>query len=146
MDLGTLNWNYASERAIFYTQDLSTNIFKPGDDKTAKVLCSAYRYVAYINLADNTVCIGSPSGMLYIKDLRFTDATAFKTSVNGQQLVYELATPIIIPLGSVAISSLLWVNNIFANSGDILNAEYKRDATTIINQLINRIIALEERG
>jgi hypothetical protein len=38
------------------------------------------------------------------------------------------------------------VNNIWADCGDIISAEYKRDATTIINQLIDRIIALEERS
>ena len=39
--------------------------------------------------------------------------------------------------------TILGINNIWADTGDIQKAEYVRDATTIINQLIARIEALE---
>jgi hypothetical protein len=83
---------------------------------------------------------------MIICNLAYTSASDFKTAMNGVQLVYELATPIEVQLTPTQISSLMGVNNIWADCGDIISAEYKRDATTIINQLIDRIIALEERS
>ena len=41
------------------------------------------------------------------------------------------------------VKSLEGVNNIFADTGNILNAEYVRDTTTIINQILARLDALE---
>ena len=80
---------------------------------------------------------------LAIHDSRFTDATAFKTAMNGVQLVYELATPLTIQLTPTAVKSLLGQNNIWADTGDIDKAEYQRDATTTINDILARLEALE---
>jgi hypothetical protein len=126
VDLGTLTWE--SSDVAFYTLDLSTDIFKPGDFNLAKVMCSIYRYVTYRDFVYSTddaiCCVGSPSGRLYIKDSRFIDATAFKTAMNGVQLVYELATPLTIQLTPTVVKSLEGVNNISADSGDVLGGKY----------------------
>ena len=128
VDLGSLTWIYESSGVRFYTSDLSAVIFKPGDYNLAKVMCSIYRYITYrdfvINTDDAVCCIGSPSGRLYIKDSRFTDASAFKTAMNGVQLVYELTTPITIQLTPTQVKSLLGSNNVWADTGDITDAEY----------------------
>ena len=49
----------------------------------------------------------------------YTDATAFKTAMNGVQLVYELTTPLTIQLTPTAVKSLPGTNNLWADSGDI---------------------------
>lgn len=64
---------------------------------------------------------------------------------NNLQFVYELATPITIQLTPTQVKSLLGVNNVWADTGDVLDAEYIRDMTTIINSLIARIEALENQ-
>ncbi len=57
------------------------------------------------------------------KDL-YESPSAFKTAMNGHQLVYELATPQTIQLTPTAVKSLLGSNNVWANTGDITDAEY----------------------
>jgi hypothetical protein len=46
------------------------------------------------------------------------------TPTVGAQVVYTLSTPIIIPLGNYPISSLVGDNNVFADSGEIIDGEY----------------------
>ena len=65
------------------------------------------------------------------------------TNASDVEICYELATPLTIQLTPTAVKSLLGSNNVWADTGDIDKAEYQRDATTIINQLIARIEALE---
>ena len=67
------------------------------------------------------------------------------TPTTGAEVVYELATPTTIQLTPTQVKSLLGVNNVWADTGDVLDAEYIRDATTIINSLIARIEALENQ-
>jgi len=49
----------------------------------------------------------------------YADADAFKTAMNGVQLVYELATPITYQLTPQQIATLYGTNNIFADSGAV---------------------------
>lgn len=96
----------------------------------------------------NGVYVGS-GGSIKVWDSEYTEGTdvdAWKTARANVELCYYLYTPITYQLTPTQVNSLLGVNNIFADCGDIISAEYKRDATTIINELINRIIALEERS
>ena len=74
-----------------------------------------------------------------------TSESAMKTWLtnNTPQFVVPLATPQTYQLTPTEVKSLLGVNNIFADSGNILNAEYVRDTTTIINQILARLDALE---
>ncbi len=118
VDLGTLNWVF-EDNVRFYTTDIASSVYKPGDYNLAKTICSEYRYVAYMDRADNTIFIGTPSGRLYIADSRFTDATTFKTAMQGVQLCYELATPIIYHLSPDEIKLLSGVNTIWTDGTSI---------------------------
>jgi hypothetical protein len=80
---------------------------------------------------------------IFVRDDRFSDATAFKAAMNGVQLVYELATPIELQLTPTQVKSLKGYNNISANTGNILKVEYIRDLDIVINSLLERIAALE---
>ena len=62
---------------------------------------------------------------------------------NNLQVIYELATPQTYQLTPTQVKSLPGVNNIWADTGNIINAEYVRDTTTIINQILARLDALE---
>ena len=53
-----------------------------------------------------------------IKDTAYTDATQFKNSLSGVNLVYELATPTEIQLDSITLQALLNENNIWCDTGD----------------------------
>ena len=56
---------------------------------------------------------------IYIKDIdKCSDATTFVTAMGNEQIVYELATPITYDLTPVEVTTLLGVNNIWADTGD----------------------------
>ena len=60
---------------------------------------------------------------------------------NNLQFVYELATPLTIQLSPTVVKSLRGMNNVFADSGAILDAEYIRDLTAIINYILEQLNA-----
>lgn len=126
VDLGTLNWRYSSQSLQFFVeyQDFTLKPAAPATtaDK-ANILCSNYKNVARADLINETICI-NPSGNLIVLDNNYTDAATFKTAMDGVQLVYELETPQTYQLTPTQINSLLGVNNIFADTGNILEGEY----------------------
>lgn len=60
------------------------------------------------------------------------------TPTTGAEVVYKLATPQTYNVTPTEIKTLLEINNIFADCGDV-DVEYVRDATSIINWLISQI-------
>ena len=77
----------------------------------------------------------------YGKDIYIYDANQSLT-ISGK-CIYELATPQTIQLTPTEVKSLLATNNVFADTGDILDATYVRNANITINDLIRRIENLE---
>jgi hypothetical protein len=66
----------------------------------------------------NNVINATTCGIV-IKDSRYTDATAFKTAVTGQTLVYELATPQRFQLTPHQIKLLAGYNYITSNAASL---------------------------
>lgn len=96
VDLGTLNWVYNSENTAFHTLGL-TSLIKKGTGIKANIVC--LKYPTYNDgdpltkdkIISSTTVWGQ--GNIVVKDSSYTDATAFKTAMNGVMLIYELATP-----------------------------------------------------
>lgn len=150
VDLGTLDWQYSSIAEKFYASATAlgvkaTDVSTPFNAISSALIAKSYNEID-AKTVDYAIGINPNATQLFARYSSITSASDFITAMNGVQLVYELATPIEIQLTPTQVNSLEGVNNISANSGDIITAEYKRDATTIINELINRIIALEERS
>ena len=149
VDLGDLSWTYYSVQNVFAVNFAGA---KPsGGSFGLDALCSCYAVktdARYQNLPDKSIMVGSnfysyETAAVIVKDTDYTDATAFKTAVTGQKLVYPLATPIEYDLTPQQINSLLGTNNIFANCGAITELKYTRDLNLCINDIIARIEALE---
>lgn len=115
VDLGSLNWKYdiITGHERFRTVDTDTSYIKPV--KTNNVLAKAYSNIYVVNSADSTylhvndksVAIDS-SSIIWVYDTSYTDATTFKTAMQGQYLYYELATYNTITIdGNEEVSSLL---------------------------------------
>ena len=96
VDLGTLNWTYTNDGRGFLGQGLNNYVsLRVG----IRYICQKYiskeiEYDSEIrNMGDKTVGIKS-NGNIFIQDSSYTDATTFKTAMQGVMLYYELAEPI----------------------------------------------------
>lgn len=94
IDLGSLTYtrSNASGTTDYYFFHAQISDMKTHSD----VLTSKYAYNPSGNttaMADKDIITGSQNNYIYIRDDSYTDATTFKTAMNGVKLVYELATP-----------------------------------------------------
>ena len=91
VDLGSLTWEYQSEYTRFRA---SFTGFKPSASQyvSGNILCAKYTTgsMQETQTVNNVIAIGA-SGInyVYIKDTSYTDATAFKESLQGVYLWYE---------------------------------------------------------
>ena len=111
-NIGSLNWSYSSADGWF--QVAHTHKTSQHD-----AMCSCFPVV--YNLGGDFIneSLAVVSGYLAIKDSTFgSDANALKTALNGQMVVYELATPVEIDLTGVQIRALVGENNVFADCGE----------------------------
>lgn len=115
VDLGSLNWKYDTiighER--FRTVDTDTSYIKPA--QTNNSLAKAYSSIyvvnsansTYLHVNDKSIAI-DPSSIIWVYNTSYTDATTFKTAMQGQYLYYELANYNTITIdGNEEVSSLL---------------------------------------
>lgn len=118
VDLGTLTWNYYLSRMYARINNIMVG--------TTKILCSNYKTSQEHSFTVPDGCITAQNGdnAIIIYDSNYTNKDAFKTAMNGVQLVYELATPQTYQLTPTQVSTLLGQNNIFADCGQILEGEY----------------------
>ena len=142
IDLGSLSYTYQTSSnnvPMFtaYPTGITTGVI--GVDKLD---CEAYAHIACINASvatsaqfpNGSVCQSSGGTSIRIRDDAYTDATVFKTAVNGYDLVYPLATPQTYQLTPVQVACLLGQNNVWANCGDIDEVKYKADVQRYIEK------------
>lgn len=88
VDLGTLNWRLLSGNTFWAIPTGRKTLFWNG-------ICPKYFQSTngVANLEDKAWTCNAGSFEMYIRDTAYTDATAFKASLDGVMLVYELATP-----------------------------------------------------
>jgi hypothetical protein len=95
------------------------------------MICDRYKYVRDKGFALDFGSVSDSSnasyvGTTFIRNSDFAGKTAVEcaTLLSGTQLVYELATPLTIQLPTTVVKSLRGVNNISADSGDVLGGKY----------------------
>ena len=134
VDLGDLEWSYDSTNARF-SAFISTKK-QPASNRTEPLVCSCYYAITdgrgVSEVPDGSIYSVTSSYRIYIHDSRYTDATAFKTAVTGQTLVYELAEPYTIQLTPQQVRLLKGTNNLSCNTGD-LSIKYYPD--NVLGQL-----------
>ena len=133
VDLGTLTWQNHSS-GVFWA------IVNGKAKGVSNIVCSQYEtsQVPGVGNLQNCQIVGENGGYaVYVKDTRFTtDATAFKTAMDGVQLCYTIATPTTITLTPTQIDSLLGRNSVWADSGDV-TVEYIADTKLYIQKVIS---------
>ncbi len=127
LDLGTLNWDKDSQNRWFGVASPSIVLpnLKPisSNDVIANLMCSQYKATSRNLITSAEGVCQNVGGSILINDtyaLANYDTAQFKTYLNGVQLVYELATPIEIQLSPTQVNSLVGVNNIWADCGDVV--------------------------
>lgn len=137
VDLGTLDYSHSSSWNAFVT---NLSDAKRAFNKAANAISSLYTSVeghyASDTQANMTMAINTNShndGVCTFRNTAYTDATAFKTAMNGVQLCYELATPTTYQLTPQQINTLSGVNNVWADSGDV-TIEYYADTKLYIDK------------
>lgn len=120
VDLGTLAWAYNSNIPWFYSWTDASNRKPYAYGDVADAVSSSYAVYSRNVLISSDVagfCIDN-SGNIAVRDSRYTDATSFKTAMNGVQLCYELATPTTIQCDPQTVS-LLAGENVIMGDGDM---------------------------
>lgn len=121
---GALSWTYESES----TPKLFRAALPNAPIIASEVISS--QYLSWTSgassMPDKSCGITGTQAYPYlrVRDDDYTDATTFTNAVNDVQFCYLLSTPQTYQLTPTQINALLGVNNIFADTGDILEGEY----------------------
>ena len=127
----SLTWSYNSTYA-FFSAPLNDIIVAYSEDE---IISSIYQSIygrTDANMAD------APNGTinhygttLKVKDTRFTDAPSFTTAVTGEDLCYELATPITVQIPPTIINTLLGQNYISSDDTEDIDVVYTKSTAPI---------------
>ena len=98
VDLGDLDWSYSgSGDNRYFASSIIARMVADANLQRVVTICEKYLGVTprvTTNLADKQVCkTVNAQRIIFIKDSDYTDATAFKSAMNGVMLIYELAEP-----------------------------------------------------
>ena len=88
VDLGSLAYTYESNNIQFYSEVISS--LPQEESWNYNLYCNKYP----TGSISGDSFIASYGGRIYIRDKNYTDASVFKTAMQGQYLYYGLATPI----------------------------------------------------
>ena len=160
VDLGALHWSYYSDSSteFFTTNSLSTLIKSTGNNDRMNGYCSVFdiRALWGDNFSSLDCVIAATGTNLRARWLAYTNASEFIAAVTGQILVYPLATPITYTLTPQEIRTLLGVNNIWADTGDITELIYPVNTDTamalyekadkVANATAGNLAALDAEG
>lgn len=128
VDLGTLTWQSTSQNR-WLSSNVSSLIKPPVSSGTKfNGICSIYdiKTADEVYLQNEGISCGT-NGVVLIYDSALIGKTATEVQgyLNGAQLVYELATPTTIQLSSEEVTTIAnSVNNIYADTGDIIDLKY----------------------
>lgn len=116
VDLGTLNWTYNTTYAFFTTYSLTNR--KVG---TLNIISDLFKTEtrSWSGTPKQNALWGNGSNATVYVQTPLTSVEDFLVLVTGHQLVYELSTPLTIPLTPTEISTLQGQNNLWADSGDV---------------------------
>ena len=123
-----LNWyGQSSETQKSYYSDVINNIKIPTSTYTTVGAMSS-DYIEgsssnFVSSGDGKFCI-SQGRRININDNRYQSLADFKVAIPNIDIVYELATPLTIQLPTTVVKSLSGMNNVFADTGNILDLSY----------------------
>jgi len=124
VDLGTLNWENNQAGANAFEAYSTANYVKP---YTINLLSNVLmQKSSFVDVAEYTVRMGNDFLAVKVPKAIASSGAQVKQwlSDNNVTLCYELATPQTIQLTPTQVNSLLGSNNVWADTGNILEGEY----------------------
>ena len=126
VDLGTLNWDYLSP-ASSYPYGVFYGDVRNKARGERNFITSCYPISDGYFKKDKTCLGNSWSNTFYIIDSSYNgDTEELKTALSGQQICYELATPITYQLTPQEVTTLVGQNNVWS-TGDSASVTYTKD-------------------
>ena len=124
VDLGTLPWAYDGEPSNRFRYNefaANYNAKMVGTWAMPNLLSDMYIAKSTGDIPSSDMCIGvyDAGGWLLVRNSNYTNATTFKSAMNGVQLVYELATPQTYQLTPQQVNTLVGTNNVWSEQGNI---------------------------
>lgn len=124
------NWSKLSSGFTYYHQ-ISGKKFA----LSSEILCDKYKYLASTNRTNYSITGSNSTSAVYITNDAYTTPEQFMTAEADTEFVYELAQPVSYQLTPTEVKTLLGINNIWADTGDITNLEYRADTKLYIEHL-----------
>lgn len=138
-DLGSKNWSYSSSGSgRMQTDGIASVVKRPVDgNAVADIYCEIYKPNTSNNVYTGNpgIAVNANNGYIWVYDANMgTDAAAFKTAVTGKYLAYPLATlPDPIQLTPTEVTTLLGENNIWADTGDVIEVTFGEDIKAYVD-------------
>lgn len=147
-DLKTRSWTNTSTASVFVTINDIPGIVSGGSGPISPqvdIMCSKYQPTSKIVLAsdlpDKKCTINLGGKKLVIADSSYSSVSDFTQSLSDAQFVYELATPITYQLTPTEVQMLLGTNNLWADTGDILEGKYwGKNPLTVTRAMLNTLL------
>ena len=122
VDLGSLEWQ-SNQTGVFYTVAFNSAYMPQGSTNfVANALCTQYVVSARETVVNQDKQFSfnySDTKYITVHDTAYTNATTFKSAMNGVQLVYELATPQTYQLTPQQVNTLVGTNSVWSEQGNI---------------------------
>jgi len=149
VDLGEQQWNQAAT-SEFYA-DIDDSVIATWEGYAC--LCTKYARSAYPDVVNNGEMVfatkrqSNTAGRLFIVDSTYTDPEAFKASVSGVMLYYELATPVETPISETDLTAYRTLHTnkpnttVYTDSNAGLTVAYAADTKTYIDNKFAELAA-----
>lgn len=143
LDLGELNWTEWPGVANVFRINIPSNIKRVLNAEDPDWYCSIYKVAIGTSISATDFTIGQiHQAYLLCHDSRYSSGSTLKTALTGQELVYELATPVTYTLTPTEVDTLLGYNNIYMSIDGTVKAEYRADTKLYIDSKFEALQAL----
>lgn len=141
VDMGDLTWTLASYYGTVPRFGAPIATMKNADARTLHLYCSEYQVIddgrAYEQVPSYAVYNTGTPATVYVHTPDYgTDASAFAASVEGQTLLYPLATPVEYTLTDDDILTLLGANNIWTDTNGDIEVNYRCNTALYIQKVL----------
>lgn len=137
--INELTWTYQSAYNRFRCGDVRNEINPAISNQTilAGLFCSCLKPTpSNSTYAENYGIACDTGGYLFIYDSDYDDYFDMVTAIGNNRILYPLATPVTIQLTATEVRTLLGLNNIIADTGDINELVYFKTGSETIARMI----------